>query len=195
MGSSIVGGRRSPECQRPQALGGSRPRAAKGAPGDETARCIHCCDTLPLSQLYEGGRGYECDPCVSPDAPVLQRGYLERRLRFGLVADPRRCPGRAVRGRDDDPFARAGLYEVTDGHGLKATRYADGAALTMISAVGTSAHARAVARRLSTSCCTRSPMWLIHSTTGNPPASSWGLGATALSQRACDLYRCGPRAE
>lgn len=27
-----------------------------------TAECIHCRNTLPLAQLYEGGQGYECDP-------------------------------------------------------------------------------------------------------------------------------------
>ena len=37
----------------------------------ESAPCIHCGDVLPLSQLYEGGAGYECDPCVSPDEPEL----------------------------------------------------------------------------------------------------------------------------
>lgn len=34
-----------------------------------TAECIHCHETLPLAQLYEGGQGYECDPCVSPNEP------------------------------------------------------------------------------------------------------------------------------
>lgn len=37
----------------------------------DSAPCIHCGETLPLSQLYEGGAGYECDPCVSPDEPEL----------------------------------------------------------------------------------------------------------------------------
>lgn len=35
----------------------------------EEAQCIHCGETLPLAELYEGGQGYECDPCVSPDEP------------------------------------------------------------------------------------------------------------------------------
>jgi hypothetical protein len=34
---------------------------------DDTADCIHCGQTLPLTNLYEGGMGYECDPCVTPD--------------------------------------------------------------------------------------------------------------------------------
>jgi hypothetical protein len=37
--------------------------------GEELAECIHCHRVLPLSQLYEGGVGYECDPCVSPGDP------------------------------------------------------------------------------------------------------------------------------
>lgn len=32
-------------------------------------QCIHCNHTFPLDRLYEGGQGYECDPCVSPDVP------------------------------------------------------------------------------------------------------------------------------
>lgn len=36
-----------------------------------SAQCIHCHNTLPLAQLYEGGQGYECDPCVSPGEPLV----------------------------------------------------------------------------------------------------------------------------
>ncbi len=39
---------------------------------EKLADCIHCGETLPLTQLYEGGQGYECDPCVSPDEPTFQ---------------------------------------------------------------------------------------------------------------------------
>lgn len=42
---------------------------AEPDPEPAVAQCIHCGDTLPLEQLYEGGQGYECDPCVSGDEP------------------------------------------------------------------------------------------------------------------------------
>lgn len=50
-------------------LSGAPNGAPETAPptAEPAAECIHCGDTLPLAQLYEGGQGYECDPCVSPD--------------------------------------------------------------------------------------------------------------------------------
>jgi hypothetical protein len=47
----------------------SEPEPVAAEP-DAVAQCIHCGETLPLSKLYEGGQGYECDPCVSPDSPA-----------------------------------------------------------------------------------------------------------------------------
>lgn len=44
---------------------------AEPDPEPAVAQCIHCGDTLPLTQLYEGGQGYECDPCVSSDEPEV----------------------------------------------------------------------------------------------------------------------------
>lgn len=44
------------------------PEPVAPEPDADTAQCIHCGTTLPLAQLYEGGQGYECDPCVSTDA-------------------------------------------------------------------------------------------------------------------------------
>jgi hypothetical protein len=35
--------------------------------GEVLGVCIHCDTTMPTTQLYEGGLGYECDPCVTPD--------------------------------------------------------------------------------------------------------------------------------
>lgn len=48
-----------------------KPVDAEVVDDTESAPCIHCGQTLPLSHLYEGGAGYECDPCVSPDEPEL----------------------------------------------------------------------------------------------------------------------------
>lgn len=47
------------------------PTPVEPEPEPYEAPCIHCGETLPLSRLYEGGAGYECDPCVSPDEPEL----------------------------------------------------------------------------------------------------------------------------
>ena len=41
-----------------------------GATVDATetrGECVHCRKSMPLTELYEGGEGYECDPCVQPD--------------------------------------------------------------------------------------------------------------------------------
>lgn len=58
------------------------------APEPAVAQCIHCAGTFPLTRLYEGGQGYECDPCVSgggelademptePELPPLPENYM-----------------------------------------------------------------------------------------------------------------------
>lgn len=30
-------------------------------------RCIHCRQIMPSTSLFEGGQGFECDPCVTAD--------------------------------------------------------------------------------------------------------------------------------
>lgn len=40
---------------------GNDPEAIHPATGE----CIHCHQSIPLAHLYEGGEGYECDPCVT----------------------------------------------------------------------------------------------------------------------------------
>lgn len=51
-------------------LGRQQPASKPPRPQAETeptdAECIHCHQTLPIAELYEGGQGYECDPCVNP---------------------------------------------------------------------------------------------------------------------------------
>lgn len=42
---------------------GNNPNAVHPATGE----CVHCHKSMPLTELYEGGEGYECDPCVQPD--------------------------------------------------------------------------------------------------------------------------------
>lgn len=54
------------------AFGSTEPKATPTTRESEppTSQCIHCGTTLPLSQLYEGGEGYECDPCVQGEEEV-----------------------------------------------------------------------------------------------------------------------------
>lgn len=66
----------------------STPEPDRAGPKPAVGQCIHCGDTLPLEQLYEGGQGYECDPCVSgggelademptePELPPLPENYM-----------------------------------------------------------------------------------------------------------------------
>lgn len=42
---------------------GNNPNAVHPATGE----CVHCHKSMPLTELYEGGEGYECDPCVQLD--------------------------------------------------------------------------------------------------------------------------------
>lgn len=58
----------------------------------DAADCIHCGETFPITQLYEGGQGYECDPCVQPADPIeaLADGdpELAGQLTEALTTDP-----------------------------------------------------------------------------------------------------------
>lgn len=63
-----------------------------------TAECIHCGKTLPLTKLYEGGQGYECDPCVSPDPegvpePILPPDHHENVVELAPKKAPRPITG------------------------------------------------------------------------------------------------------
>lgn len=68
------------------------PPAPEPEPAPATAECIHCGNTLPLEQLYEGGQGYECDPCIQPADSIeaLADGdpELAGQLTEALTTDP-----------------------------------------------------------------------------------------------------------
>ncbi|MDV7195783.1 hypothetical protein [Mycolicibacterium fortuitum] len=84
--SGIESGAITPDMTIRDAKDFARPSAPEPEP--TVGQCIQCGDTLPLEQLYEGGQGYECDPCVSgggelademptePELPPLPENYM-----------------------------------------------------------------------------------------------------------------------
>lgn len=71
--AAIADGAITPDMTIKDAKEFARPEVAEG-------QCIHCREMLPLTQLYEGGQGYECDPCIAPDEqqlPPLPENYMD----------------------------------------------------------------------------------------------------------------------
>lgn len=85
----------------------ARPEPVTTTPEPTVAQCIHCGDTLPLAQLYEGGQGYECDPCVSGDEPEAPTDTCRG-------CDGHGCETCFAADAAEDPDADWGACEVSD---------------------------------------------------------------------------------